>query len=176
MTMLHGKQFLRHIGRGRMSAHRVVHCIQDTTELDFNGQETKGLGPLKYEARRGMYLHPTYSVTPEREPLGMLDASMWAREEWGAYGVRPGQGATARWPEGYERLAEIASEMPGTRLVYMADCEENMGAMMRRAREVGKPLDWLVRAKHNRCLLDDDDDDVTRCVKGSADLCITIWP
>lgn len=56
-------------------------CIQDTTELDFNGQETAGLGPLNYEARRGMYVHPTYAVTPGREPLGVLDAWMWTREK-----------------------------------------------------------------------------------------------
>jgi hypothetical protein len=49
-----------------------VLCIQDTTELNFNGQEMAGLGPLNYEARRGMYLHPTYAVTPGREPLGVL--------------------------------------------------------------------------------------------------------
>ena len=58
----------------RMRAHRVVLCIQDTTELDFNGQGIAGLGPLSYEAQRGMYVHPTYAVTPEREPLGVLDA------------------------------------------------------------------------------------------------------
>ncbi|RJG11337.1 IS4 family transposase [Massilia cavernae] len=142
----------------RMSAHRVVLCIQDTTELDFNGQETEGLGPLNYEARRGMYLHPTYAVTPEREPLGVLDAYMWAREQRGADGVRPGQSESARWPEGYERLAEMAPEMPDTRLVYVADREADMVAMMRRARDLGTPVDWLVRAKHNRCLPDGGDD------------------
>ena len=36
------------------------------TELDFNGQGAFGLGPLSYEAQRGMYLHPTYAVTPAR--------------------------------------------------------------------------------------------------------------
>ena len=54
----------------RMAQHPVVLCLQDTTELDFDGQETEGLGPLSYEAQRGMYLHPTYAVTPQREPLG----------------------------------------------------------------------------------------------------------
>ena len=49
--------------------HGVVLCIQDTTELDYNGQQMEGLGPLSYEAQRGMYLHLTYVVTPEREPL-----------------------------------------------------------------------------------------------------------
>ena len=33
-----------------------------------------GLGSLSYEAQRGMYLHPTYVVTPEREPLGVTNA------------------------------------------------------------------------------------------------------
>lgn len=138
----------------RMRAHTVVLCIQDTTELDFNGQEIAGLGPLNYEARRGMYLHPTYAVTPEREPLGMLDAWMWAREKRGNDGVRPGQKESRRWVEGYERVAEQAAEMPGTRLVYVADREADMVEMMRRARELGTPADWLVRAKHDRCLAD----------------------
>jgi hypothetical protein len=79
----------------RMRAQPVVLCIQDTTELDFNGQEIAGLGPLNYEARRGMYLHPTYAVTVDREPLGVLDAWMWARERRGADGVRPGQKESA---------------------------------------------------------------------------------
>ncbi len=58
----------------RMRGHKVVLNIQDTTELDFNGRQTAGLGPLSYEAQRGMYLHPTYAVSPAREPLGVLDA------------------------------------------------------------------------------------------------------
>lgn len=140
----------------RMRAYPVMLCIQDTTELDFNGQETQGLGPLNYEARRGMYLHPTYALTPGREPLGVLDAWMWARETRGADGVRPGQKESTRWIEGYERIAEMAAQMPQTRLVYLADREADMVAMMRRARELGTPADWLVRAKHNRCLPDED--------------------
>ena len=138
----------------RMRAHPVMLCIQDTTELDFNGQETAGLGPLNYEARRGMYLHPTYAVTPGREPLGVIDAWMWARESRDADGVRPGQKESTRWIEGYERIAEMAAQMPQTRLVYLADREADMVAMMRRARELNTPADWLVRAKHNRCLPD----------------------
>ena len=43
----------------RMRQHPVVLCLQDTTELDFNGPSIDGLGPLSYEAQRGMYLHPT---------------------------------------------------------------------------------------------------------------------
>lgn len=53
----------------RMREHDVVLNIQDTTEMDFNGRQSKGLGPLSYEAQRGMYLHPTYAISASREPL-----------------------------------------------------------------------------------------------------------
>ena len=71
----------------RMATRKVVLCIQDTTELDFSGREIDGLGPLNYEARRGMYVHPTYAVSLEREPLGLLDSWMWAREARAADGL-----------------------------------------------------------------------------------------
>lgn len=136
----------------RMRPHRVVLCLQDTTELDFNGQTISGLGPLSYEAQRGMYVHPTYAVSAEREPLGVLDAWMWAREPKDAEGRRGGVLESRRWLEGYERVAEWAVELPGTRLVYVADREADMFEWMRQARDLGHPADWLVRSQHNRAL------------------------
>lgn len=136
----------------RMAAESVVLCLQDTTELDFNGQQAKGLGPLSYEAQRGMYLHPTYAVTTAREPLGILDVWMWAREPKKDDGKRGGPKESLRWIEGYERLAELAPRLASTRLVYVADREADMVPLMARAQQLGSPLDWLVRATHNRCL------------------------
>ena len=68
----------------------MVLCIQDTTELDYNGQQINGLGPLSYEAQRGLYLHPTYVVSPEREPLGVFNAWSLAREFKASDGTRAG--------------------------------------------------------------------------------------
>jgi hypothetical protein len=138
----------------RMRASDVVLCLDDTTELNFNGQDIAGLGPLSYEAQRGMYVHATYAVTPQREPLGVLNAWMWARERKGADGVRCGVKESTRWIEGYERVAEQAADLPGTRLVYVADRESDIIGLMRRARDLGCPADWLVRARHNRALPD----------------------
>lgn len=53
-------------------------------------------------------------------------------------------------------MAEMATLMPNTRLVYVADREADMVEMMRCSRDLGNPADWLVRAKHNRCLPDQD--------------------
>jgi hypothetical protein len=132
----------------------VVLCVQDTTELDFNGQAIEGLGPLSYEAQRGMYLHPTYAVSTAREPLGVLDAWMWARQPKDGAGMRPGMKESVRWSEGYARVAELAEALPDTRLVYVADRESDMLELMVRARELGNAADWLLRCQHNRALPD----------------------
>ena len=61
-----------------------------------------------------------------------------------------------RWSEGYARVAELAGERPQTRLVYVADRESDMLELMVRARDLGIPVDWLVRSKTNRALPDGD--------------------
>jgi len=138
----------------RMRQHPVVLCLQDTTELDYNGQKIGGLGPLSHEPQRGMYLHPTYAVSPQREPLGITDAWMWSRKPKDKDGHRPGVKESLRWIEGYERVAETAARMPDTRLVYVADREADILALMQRAHALGTPADWLLRSQHNRTLPD----------------------
>lgn len=138
----------------RMAKLPVVLCLNDTTELDFNGQTIQGLGPLSYEAQRGMYLHPTYAVTVDREPLGVLDAWMWAREPKDKDGNRSGPCESERWIESYERLAERAVELPLTRLVQVGDRESDILALMQRAQKLNWPVDLLVRSQHNRRLPD----------------------
>jgi hypothetical protein len=137
----------------RMAAQPVALCIQDTSSLDFNGQDIEDLGPLQYEAQRGMFLHPTYVVTPTREPLGFLDSWRWAREFRDETGERPEDILESdRWIEGYERVAETATTLPDTRCVYVADREADIVSLMRRAAALEHPADWLIRSKHNRTL------------------------
>ena len=163
----------------RMSVHPVVLCLQDTSELDFNGQDIKGLGSLSYDAQRGMYLHPTYAVTPQREPLGVTALWMWARERKdeikNEQGEKQPNGAiekdeakeSIRWITGYEGVAKMAAALPATRLVYVADRESDIVALMQRADELDTPADWLVRAQHNRNL-PDGEKLWTRTCKGKA--------
>ena len=90
-----------------MTALPVVLCLTDltdTTGLNFNGQTITGLGPLSFEAQRGMSLHPSYAVSADREPLGLLDAWMWARKPKNANGQRRDINESLRWIESYERL------------------------------------------------------------------------
>lgn len=143
--------------RIKQSGSPVILCIQDTTELNFNGQQTEGFGRLSYDAQRGMYLHPTLCLTPERIPLGVTDAWMWARGKTKkADKQAPAIKESIRWVEGYERVGEMAASLPGQRLVYVADREGDLTALMQRAEQLGHPADWLVRAKHNRSLGDQE--------------------
>ncbi len=104
----------------RMAVQERVLCLQDTTELDFTSQPgIAGLGRLTYERQHGMYLHPTLAVSESGVALGVLDAWMWARRPKGEADVPE----SLRWVEGYERVAELAGQIPSTRLVYVADRE-----------------------------------------------------
>lgn len=144
----------------RMREHERVLCLQDTTEVDYTGKnDIQGLGPLNYETRRGLYLHPTLAVTPERVTLGLLDAWTWAREP-GSLGEDKGhrpieEKESLRWLEGYRRVSELAETMPGTQLIYVADREGDIYEVLAERTAAGQPAaEWLIRAEHDRCLPD----------------------
>ena len=135
----------------RMRACSRVLCAQDSTDLDFTTQPgIQGLGRLSYESQHGMFIHPTLAITPDGVMLGTLDVWMWKREPKGEALFKE----SIRWVEGYERVAEIAATMPATRLVYMADREGDIRALMERAAALGHPADWLIRCLHDRTLDD----------------------
>jgi len=141
--------------RIRQSKSEVILCVQDTTELNFNGQQIKGMGRLSYDAQRGMYLHPTLCITPDRLPLGISDVWQWARgtskkEDHKKCLIKESQ----RWVEGYERVAEMAARCPEQRLVYVTDREGDMLDLLKKAQKLSCPADWLIRATHNRKLSD----------------------
>ena len=180
----------------RAKAYPVVLALQDTTTLDYNGQQIRGLGELSYPAQRGMYLHATLMISPEREALGVVDAWMYTRElsaeqlaklppvpvtkksakrmaklaqsaanepsetsgasvatETASDTAQSAVKESTRWIEGYDRVADMAERLaPTTCVVYIADREGDILALMKRAQERGNPADWLVRAQHNRKL------------------------
>lgn len=143
--------------RIRLSDSAVILCLQDTTELDFNGKQTEDLGRLSYDAQRGMYLHPTLCVTPDRIPLGVTDAWMWARGRSKENDQQQDSiKESCRWIEGYERVAEMAERCPEQKLVYVADREGDILNLMIRSMALNYPADWLVRAKHNRKVAGDE--------------------
>jgi hypothetical protein len=140
----------------RMAQHDRVLCIQDTTEIDYTGKnDIEGLGPLNYEARRGLYLHPTLIVTPGRLPLGVFDSWSWTRP------LEEAERESVRWIEGYQRLCEAQQHLWeqafDTQLVYVADREGDLFDLFAEHRRQSEgrdrhAADWLIRSQHNRKL------------------------
>ena len=91
-------------------------------------------------------------MTPEREPLGVMNCWSWAREFKQGDAPRGGVLESVRWVESYERIAEQASELPGTRHVCIGERESDILALLVMARKMNHAADYLVRCQHNRVL------------------------
>jgi hypothetical protein len=107
-----------------------------------------------------LYLHPTLTITPERVPLGLLDAYMWARKP-GSLGQendpqRPlEEQAPVRWVDGFARVNAIAERLTETRLTYIAEREGDIDDLFVEAPCPEHGADWLVRVQHHGRLLAD---------------------
>jgi len=149
--------------RTRMAKHKVVLCLQDTTELDYSGQtQTQGLGPLSSEEQLGLHLHPTLAVTPERLCLGVLDTLVWARTEEDFRKRKDRNNKpieekeSVRWIDGYREVCKVSRTLPHTQCVYIADRESDIYELFIEGKKQQHHADWLIRATHDRRVLDDE--------------------
>jgi len=147
----------------RMAAHKVVLIPQDTTEVDVTRpeQQVKGIGDLD-GSRRGFLLHEMQAFTPDGIPLGTVWAEMLNRTEGvsheSAAEKRARQQATPieekeslRWLTGLQKAREVAQQLPETQCVCIADSEADIYELFVEPRGE-RPVDWLIRACHNRSL------------------------
>ena len=66
----------------RMSKHRLVLAVQDTSFLNYTHHpKTAGTGPIgnKTQNQSGFVMHSTLALTAEGMPLGILTQQIWAR-------------------------------------------------------------------------------------------------
>jgi hypothetical protein len=139
----------------RLRAHPRVLCIQDTTKKGIAGR-----GPLNYESRWGLYLHPTLAVTPERVRLGLLALYSWARVPGGLGqekdpNRRLEDKESVCWVDGFAHVNALAEQLTDTRLTSIADREGDIYDLFVEAPSPEHSADWLVRGQHaDRCLSD----------------------
>ena len=148
----------------RLAGEEIVLCIEDTTELDYTDKsDIDGLGPLNYEDRQGLYLHPMLAVTPDRLCHGVLNGRTVVREP-GSLGQekedqRPiEEKESFRWLEGYRVACGLLEEQPDTAFVYTADREADIYEIYaeRHQRQVKgeASAEILIRSQHDRLLAD----------------------
>ena len=158
----------------RIAEQRVVLLVQDTTELDVTRpqERMKGAGPLNDESRWGFYGHPLLAFTPERIPLGVVQANIWARnlEEFLASRRNKAKDPQAkdkrkkalpieakesrRWLEGYQVGCEVAAQIAETTIVVISDSEGDIYECFLEASEEDgkKKAEWITRACQDRNL------------------------
>jgi len=158
----------------RLAMHPIVLMIQDTTEIDITRRKErmKGAGPMSDESQWGFYAHPLLAVTPERIPLGVVDADVWSRDlqefrqrqrkkeqDRRAKGKRRKQQPieekeSLRWLEGYRKGCCVARVVPQTTIVVISDSEGDIYECFEEAaREDGaEKAEWIVRACQDRNL------------------------
>ena len=155
----------------RIKQQETVLLIQDTTTLNFSGQQNRiDIGPLNHEKHRGILLHPTIAVTPERLCLGVIDTYHWARKDlhhWENMGEKNKENhkiplsekESYKWIMGYRKANEIANLASNTKIVTVADREGDLYDLYHEAytNQQTKNTYWLIRAMANRRLLDVND-------------------
>ncbi len=153
----------------RIKTHPVVLLIQDTTSLNYSGQtKREDTGPLQQDNVRGIYLHPTFVMTPNRECLGVIDYEQWARtklahqtkkERAASNYARPlKEKESYRWLKGYKKANKLAEKIPDTQFIYIADREADIYDIYHEAQTNCKSgrADWIIRAAYNRSFCDEN--------------------
>jgi hypothetical protein len=143
----------------RIAEHPVVLIPQDTTELDFTHPQkpVRGAGPLSYEERTGFFQHVQLAVTPERLPLGVIDATTWGRDpqDYPKNDQRKKkpieQKESHRWLLGYRRACVVAEQVPGTQVISISDREGDIYECFVAAQSTeGRRADWIIRSCQDR--------------------------
>lgn len=142
----------------RLKGQAVVLAVQDTTEVNLSHHpHTAGLGYLQDLEHHGYYLHTTLMVTPQRVPLGIVQAQIWVRDE-ADFGKKHKRHAretkdkeSQKWLNSIAAVAEVQKKVPGTQLVSVGDSEADVYALYARASELNQP--FLVRCCRDRLIL-----------------------
>ena len=139
----------------RVADAAVVLAVQDTTDLDFSHHHaTAGLGRIGNGYGRGLYVHTTLAITPQRLPLGLLGQQVWARPAEGPVSPIPHkkrpitQKESRCWLDGLALLAAAPELAPATQVISVADREADVYDLFLAPRP--PRVELLIRAMSDR--------------------------
>jgi len=151
----------------RMEGEPVILLVQDTTVLNYTGQKQRSnSGPTVRDKTRGIFLHLTVALTPERLCLGIIDYEEWFRPELANktskersrinHLKKPWEKESYRWVRSYQKAKEYAVKLPNSIVVSIADREGDLFELYQEGYKTGegKGANWLIRASYDRRLVD----------------------
>jgi len=143
----------------RMAAEAVALLAQDTTALSYNTlNQTTGLGSIGEKHSRGLFVHSMQAFRLDGIPLGTAWVETWARPPESDTARRNEQSVdekeSGRWIRAFQAAAQLARQMPQTQVVTCGDRESDIYELYDQMPAVPKNLHLLVRAQHDRSLVD----------------------
>jgi hypothetical protein len=144
--------------QARIVQEKIVLAIQDTTTLNYTHLiESEGLGYISTsQSLRGMLVHTTLAITPERVPLGVIHQQSWVRreEEYGKKHERRQRPIedkeSQKWLNSLAATEKVQRESPGTLLINVGDREADVYELFQEASRCDHRCHLLVRATQNR--------------------------
>ncbi len=144
----------------RMMGQKVVLCVQDGSDLDYNNLDRcEGLGVIGTNQTgaksRGLHLHSTLAIAANGLPLGVLRADCEAPQDKSPDDRRPSHAVPIEekknfvWIEHHRDLVGLAGQLPQTRLIDLCDREADFFELFDEQRQNPR-VELLVRAKHDR--------------------------
>lgn len=144
----------------RMMGQKTVLTIQDGSDLNFNHlNHCEGLGEIGSNQTsisfKGLHLHSTLAVTTTGVPLGVLRADITAPKKKppgkkrATYATPIEEKKIFPWVAHYRSLAEVAENIPNTRIINICDREADFFELFKEQQK-HPSVDLLVRANHDR--------------------------
>ena len=139
----------------RLSGHKILLSIQDTTDLNFTHHGKKqGMGHLDHPFSKGLKVHSSLVVSEQGVPQGLIYQHVWARDpktlgkKHNRSKLKTKDKESQRW---LDALTVNQDDIPSDKcLITIADREADIYDFFALPRREGSHL--LIRVSHNRCV------------------------
>lgn len=168
----------------RMADEKTALIVQDTMDMNFSTRlhcEDLGLiGKNQTGAEsQGLKMHSRLVLNDKGMPLGVLNTEIYAAQPKpdleGKADTRPIEDKESyRWLQTYNDARAISPQIPSVHIVCIGDRESDIFELFDQRRQHGGAVDLLVRAKHNRCLLEEEEKLFEHMAQGKPDSCVSI--
>lgn len=136
-----------------------ILIIQDTTHLNYNGHENKKeLCATHSYVSKGLHLHPSVAMTPDKINIGLVDITIWTKEKNDnsksnhEKKKRPiEEKASYRWIKSLKKTKELAKKFPDKMIFNIADREGDIYDLFLEGLEKSTENSFfIVRSAQNR--------------------------
>ena len=161
----------------RIKEHPVVLLLSDSSSLDFSGKSSiKGMGRIRAQYSRGIWIHPTIAVSPDRLCLGVIGSEMWTRDlEIKRTPTKINDRKeielkeSHKWIKSYQAADSVAKLCPKTQVINIVDREADiMELILECQKSEGASAELIIRSSHNR--ISQDGENLKKKLKESPSL------